>query len=697
MRTFGEMLATGADKLNVPLNRKTDTIAIPHQSAISRPAGQPTGSSRPAKRLDVQGLRAVAVLLVVAVHADLPVPAGFAGVDIFFVISGFVITTQIHRKLQVGHFSFVGFYASRIRRLLPAMVVMLLTVLTLSFLLQSPLGAQQNTGLTAAGTSLLLGNLAILHTSGSYFAAAASTNPLLHVWSLAVEEQFYLAFPLILVVAAVAGRRRTLGRRIALALGTLTVATFAVAMAFTYMLDSVGGSNAAQLSFYSSPTRAWEFGAGALVALWAQSRAVNLTSRRIFGWSAMLGLVSAVVLVAMNFLIDGDTPWPGLFTLLPVTGTVLLIASGTVGNGFVTRGLAASSMVKIGDLSYSIYLWHWPAILFAGLLWPQGWVRVLAAVISFGPAWLSYQYVEQRFRTKANPSGSQVKVYAAALGAVTAVVVAGLAVQHLGPLAVPKATQYLAERSDPLTFGRQSGCMVDARSFKAADLNRCTVPAPSARGWVMLVGDSHADAISNGVIAAAARLGYSTMAVTGAGCEFSRTADASNTVPNCAEMNSALLDRATGPNPPAAVVMSHWFAARTDKHPEWPAVLRPAMQELSEAGLPIVFALDVPSFAGLPLTQSSSCRGGWINFSCERPESVIAKYQGPSREAELALAGSVRGVELYDPWSAFCRQGTCSSLVDGRLGYWDYNHLNGTGSVALTAGLEIAIQRATGN
>jgi peptidoglycan/LPS O-acetylase OafA/YrhL len=150
-------------------------------------------------RADVQGLRALAVLLVVAFHAGLPLPAGFVGVDVFFVISGFVITGLILRQLDAGRFSLVEFYVRRIKRLLPALILMLVVVLVLSFLLESPLGPQQTTAKTGVGAMLLVANMVILRTSGDYFDAAAISNPLLHVWSLSVEEQFYLGFSVLLL------------------------------------------------------------------------------------------------------------------------------------------------------------------------------------------------------------------------------------------------------------------------------------------------------------------------------------------------------------------------------------------------------------------------------------------------------------------------------------------------------------------
>lgn len=222
------------------------------------------------KRADIQGLRALAVVLVVVYHAKLPLPAGFAGVDIFFVISGFVITGQIERLRRSRRFSFGSFYARRIRRLLPAMVVMLLGVLLLSFLFQSPIGAQSNTANTALAAVLLFGNLDLLSSSGDYFAAGAVMNPLTHVWSLSVEEQFYLAFPLLLALTWKIARG---GARAQMAcLGLLTAVSFAVSIWFSFGDFRVHGYPASDVAFYSSPTRAWEFGIGAMLAVWVASR-----------------------------------------------------------------------------------------------------------------------------------------------------------------------------------------------------------------------------------------------------------------------------------------------------------------------------------------------------------------------------------------------------------------------------------------
>jgi peptidoglycan/LPS O-acetylase OafA/YrhL len=388
-------------------------------------------------RADVQGLRALAVLLVVAFHADLPLPAGFVGVDVFFVISGFVITGLILRQLDAGRFSIVEFYVRRIKRLLPALILMLVAVLVLSFLLESPLGPQQTTAKTGVGAMLLVANMVILRTSGDYFDAAATSNPLLHVWSLSVEEQFYLGFSVLLLLAWMIGRRS--GARIRATTGAvaaLTAASFAFAIACTYAEGPVSFvSDPTSLAFYSSPTRAWEFGLGALVAFWAHGRTDHRRAReRIAGLTAVAGIA---LLAAPNLLVDDKTPWPGVTALLPVTGTAGLIVAETLASNPVSRLLSTRPAVWVGDLSYSLYLWHWPLIAFASLLWPGAAAPLLAALASVVPAWLSYRYVETPLRA-ARPR-SRVTVFG--LGAGAAAAAAGLAVVlgTVGMAVVPAA------------------------------------------------------------------------------------------------------------------------------------------------------------------------------------------------------------------------------------------------------------------
>lgn len=356
----------------------------------------PTDASR--RRLDIQGLRAVAVLLVIVFHAQLPVPGGFVGVDVFFVISGFVITAMLMREWgRSGRIRFGHFYLRRFLRLTPALALTVGVVALLSLALQNPFGAQQATARTGIGAMLLSANYVIGHAAGDYFAANAVTNPLLNTWSLSVEEQFYLVFPALLVAGWLLARRwRRAPVALVIAIG---LGSFALSVAWSYgspLADTVtaffGGPES--FAFYSSITRAWEFGAGALLAMGLARIPVPSAAA-----ARLTGLAGAALLILSAFAIHDDQPFPGVVAVLPVLGTVLLILAGSHVTVGVSRVLSTRPMVFVGDISYSWYLWHWPLIVFAALLFPnRPMALVAAAALSIIPSLLSYRFVEQPLR-----------------------------------------------------------------------------------------------------------------------------------------------------------------------------------------------------------------------------------------------------------------------------------------------------------
>jgi hypothetical protein len=250
-----------------------------------------------------------------------------------------------------------------------------------------------------------------------------------------------------------------------------------------------------------------------------------------------------------------------------------------------------------------------------------------------------------------------------------------LALGTVGVVVVPAAASYRAEAA-ALPVGRASGCMVRDRPYVPADVERCYWRAARPKGWVMLAGDSHADAISTGVVAAATRLGYDVLTLTGAQCEFARRPAPSEFLPNCAAMNNDLLDLATGANPPAVVAMSHWGAARLKTEKNWPRALDPTLTELRRARVPVLFVLDVP------------------NFACTLPREQVEDIQGDARDAELRLAVGRPGVTVYDPWPHFCNATVCSSVVHGRLAYRDFAHLNAIGGTLLAPDLQRVMRTA---
>jgi len=360
-----------------------------------------------AYRPDLDGLRAIAVLAVLAFHAfPEAAPGGFAGVDVFFVISGFLISGIIFEALRAGRFSFVDFYRRRVRRIFPALILVLAACLALGWILLLP-DEYLRLGKHAAAGAGFLANIALWREAG-YFAPAAEVNPLLHLWSLGVEEQYYAVWPLLLVVFA--ARPRTLPWMIA----GLAAASFALNVWLTPRMPSA--------AFYLPPTRLWELMAGSALAYRAHGGGP--------GGRSDLKAVAGLVLVAAGIaLLSAQRPFPGWWALLPVAGTALLIAAGPT--AWVNRRVLSNPlMVYLGLISYPLYLWHWPLLVYARIAAggePPASLRLALLTASFALACLTYELVEKKIRFAGLPSVRRLSV--PALGAAMAAVGAfGIAV-----------------------------------------------------------------------------------------------------------------------------------------------------------------------------------------------------------------------------------------------------------------------------
>jgi peptidoglycan/LPS O-acetylase OafA/YrhL len=337
-------------------------------------------------RRDIDGLRAVAVLSVILGHSHLALPGGFIGVDVFFVISGFLITGLILRDLDRETFSLVNFWERRVRRIAPALLVMSLAVVAAGWFLTLP-RTYLLVGRSVTFLSLLSANWGFYKASG-YFAPASAEQPLLHTWSLAVEEQFYLFFPLlVLALARLKDRRRAVFSLCVLAAASLGYCVFLL-------------PRDASATFYLLPTRAWELGAGAILAYVVRVRDIprGLAAEA----AALLGLV---LILAPCFVYSDKTPFPGVTAVPPVLGTVLLIWAGSAATGLplANRLLATAPMVAIGLWSYSIYLWHWPFLVLAAsqdiFPLPLG-TRALLVAASLVAGCVSWRWVETPVRKR---------------------------------------------------------------------------------------------------------------------------------------------------------------------------------------------------------------------------------------------------------------------------------------------------------
>jgi peptidoglycan/LPS O-acetylase OafA/YrhL len=442
-----------------------------------------------AYRRDIDGLRAIAVTSVVFYHAGLwPLSSGYVGVDIFFVISGFLIGGILNREIRSGSFSFARFYARRARRILPALLTVTILVCAASLFLMGSRELRQ-TGLSAATALVGISNV-YFWWSTNYFAPAAHLNPFLMTWSLGVEEQFYIVFPFVLMALSRLSQKAS-----AIVIALLSILSFIICVAVTAYNPTA--------AFYLIPMRAWELGVGALLALlWP--RITHLTSVAAHNMIGIAGL-AATIIACLVF--DDATPFPGVAAALPVAGTVALLIAE---RGWVNRVLLSSRpMVGIGLLSYSWYLWHAPVMALLRLVtFGNATVAMLCAMafMSLAFAYLSWRFVERPFRHAGAQDGPTLRRYGVAMALCLALPVAfalgrGLP-QRLG-------THGMAvERT--LSQGRGNPCLVSYGVTEPSPVPGCSPPVAPGRRGAILLGDSHAGALGQalGALAAAQGVGF---------------------------------------------------------------------------------------------------------------------------------------------------------------------------------------------
>lgn len=630
-------------------------------------------------RRDIQGLRAIAVLVVVAYHAGLPIPGGFVGVDVFFVISGFVITSMLQREwLAHGRVELARFYIRRFKRLVPALSLTVCATMVMGVLLLSPLGTLQSTTLTGIGAMAFTANVVIARTTGGYFDAPAETNALLNTWSLSVEEQFYFAFPLVLV----AGwwlQRRSGGRKAVLALvGAMGIASFALAMVGTSPVQLSLPPRLVYLAsmllgFYSPVVRAWEFAVGAALAL--SGRVLTRMPRPAGVTSAVVG---ACLLVGSVWTISGSTPFPGVWTLLPVLATLLLIAGRTEKPHFLQRLLSSGPMVAMGDRSYSIYLWHWPFIVAARALWPESSVATIgAAILSLLSAFASFAWVEQPIRSRVVASrGGALRLVALSL---------------LPPFAIGAAVLWGAGRGFgmeqvrayqaavlPEHAGQKAGCTA---SLPWTRLTQCTWGAALPGPPVYLIGDSQADHLSEGAIQASRGLGRPLVNLGVDGCAFTGVHQAGS----LCDRVFAGVDHHLGQAAPGVVILSNGTAER-DVHE--------VTTSLMAAGHAVILIQAVPKFVDWRPDTCSMLRLVAGSCSGHLTLSEAGERQGPARDRLRGVAIATQAT-LLDTWPRMCPQDPCSTETTGLIRYRDEDHITVAQSMAFAPEIADAIRRAS--
>ncbi|MDH3704486.1 MAG: acyltransferase [Acidimicrobiia bacterium] len=622
---------------------------------------------RPGHRADIDGWRAIAVLLVVGYHVGLPgFAGGFVGVDVFFVLSGYLITRQLWSEAERhGTIDVLGFWGRRVRRLVPAAAVMVVAVVAVAAMVASPLAWDATSG-AAVASSLSLSNVWFGMQSADYFAADVAANPLLHTWSLAVEEQFYLVWPVLLL--ALAGRRR---RTWVLSVGLVSALSFWLGLVLT--------ARGTPWAFYASPARAWELGLGALVALvWVHSPVAVPRLRLVVAGVGVAAVVSSVL------LFDATTAFPGAWALLPAGGTAMVLAADA---SILRPVLSVAPAQWLGRLSYGWYLWHWPVLVFgAALAGPLGSMeRTVLAAASLVLAMVMHRLVEQPVRF--SPVLARSTGRSMALGGVlTAVVVMAVMVGSAeidDRLRDPDVRVLAAAQEDVPDLADAECETLDLDHLLATCTARPERATPAAP--ILLLGDSHAGHWQPALETGAVSLGRPLVTSWRGNCpaipvqvtvEGRRSSECGSRQDGVLALVEALS--------PAAVVLSHSGAYEVSDD-EWRDGLAALVDELELRDIPVGVVLDIPRQGADPV-HCAAVHGLEAACTVDRvsAESQLASVH--ERELDVLLA-SGHGV-AFDPLPVLCDSDECPLVVDDVVTYRDSNHLTATFAQRLSPDLE---------
>jgi peptidoglycan/LPS O-acetylase OafA/YrhL len=623
-------------------------------------------------RPDLDGLRGIAVAAVVAYHLDLPfVPGGFVGVDIFFVLSGFLITRLIAAELRAGSFSLVRFYERRIRRIVPALVFVsaATTAMAVGLLLPDEL-ERFASSLVAAAFSV--SNVWFFNHSG-YFDSGSGTQPLLHTWSLGIEEQFYIVFPLLLM-AVVRWRPLWLAKAIWLTFAVSLVASIA------FLPEHPLGA------FFLLHARAWELLAGAIVALGLVPRPASNAQREIGVTVGLAAIAFAIVAY------DKKTPFPGAAALLPCIGTALAIWAGTDARTIGGRLLTWKPLTALGLVSYSLYLWHWPLIVFAKLVSSERLAaseQVALAAAALALAILTWYFVERPFRRRgldgATPSGV-FRAGAFGLGALAASGAGLIALDGVPQRFTSSVLEIAAARADASPLREK--CHFHNKGNRSYD-DTCVI-GDAVPPSVVVYGDSHGAEFSAALGEFAKSRHASVRQITASGCPpavgFSFPGET-----HCAIYNAGIVDRLTSIAPTTIVLASYSLAwAREYPDPFWRGV-ETTITSLRAAGHRVIVLGPVPDMqqgAGIPAAIARWTAKGRDpkDFSFK-----VGAEEIKSVETRLSGIAAAQGAIFVPVSPELCSGTGCKPYADGAVLYFDNNHLSMSGAQLIASRLLVPI------
>jgi len=642
----------------------------------------PSSAFRP----DIEGLRGIAVLIVVAFHCGIPgFSGGFVGVDVFFVLSGYLITGLLVAEIQkTSRLSLMQFYARRVRRLLPASALTLAVTLIAAAIIMAP-NELTFAGRAGRATALYMSNIFFATNAADYFAPDVKLNPMLHTWSLAVEEQFYLFWPLLIML----GMQFLRSKR---ALIALLSGLIAISLFTSVWFTAKGGT----FAFYQLPARAWEFGVGGLAVLLPRA-----TIKLPFGFWLTLGWLGVLAILASGFFILGDINFPGWIALFPVLGTTVALIAGTEqphrGAGVLLDSFA---LQKLGTLSYSWYLWHWPFLVFAIAIFPNISItgKTIVGAGSLAVAGVTHHFVENPIRF--HPyliKRPALSLYLATVITLCSLSLAFLSMRFAVRLAnAPEMKTIEAAVGDIADMPRQQ-CVSLGES---SDVKTCVFGNTSSETNIILFGDSHAIQWFNPLLRIAELHAWKLTTMVKSGCLAVDVRTPSSTesfARNCAKWRAEGLRRIAALHPAVVFIgnaSNHLgrpeaFASNPGVSPdEWRVGTRRTLESLTTQGLSVAFMRDNPSFTlDIPTCLARAVRHSWHrNSSCDMEKS--ASLDPAVFEAEKVGARGLPNVHFIDLTDLFCSKSVCRTVQGGVVMYRDNNHLTGSFANSLAPVLE---------
>ena len=631
-------------------------------------------------RPDIDGLRAVAVLSVVFFHAKLfALKGGFVGVDIFFVISGYLITLIIAKEMLLGRFSFIDFYERRMRRIFPALFFLLSLCTLIAAILFAPSDLLVFAKALIATTCFLSNFFFLRHsTAGGYFGNISEFQALLHTWSLAVEEQFYLLFPAVLLIIIKWSKQRT-----AQVLTSLALLSFLSCVWLT--------RHHASAAFYMLLPRAWELLMGSLLAVKAFPMVSGRAPREIGGTAGLALTICAV------FMFTDQTPFPGWHAVIPCLGACLIIYAGEQKSSWVNILLSFPPLVFIGVISYSLYLWHWPLIVFAKyflgreLAGTEALGVVLASLLM---AFISFELVESRFRGR-NSTFSRRQIFSLGLAASTGSLILGIILVGTGglPQRYDPSTRSLVLANSARRDDFEEVCSnwkTNPRSF--AEMNVCNLGAPNSHK-ILFWGDSHIQQlypIVDDLYQKGELQNYGATFAIANSCPPTEHLNGAGGGLHCDTISTIIMSRAEQPDIDTVMIgfNTYWSynegslcpsvngkcvarASDTEIRSLFLVELSDHIRRLRALGKRVIVCLPFPAYdRSVPLLEIRNAAFARFGLAGAAVDKTL-----PDLREQIIESAKTSNAAIFDPRASLCRNDHCINEINGVSIYTDNNHI----------------------